>query len=386
MPRITPQRLPTANQRRLTMRRRALIPVFHQLTSYAFATDNEGMGKQVLLSPLTIASFLYRSAIALRHHAYRTGFFTTQRLSVPVISVGNLTTGGTGKTPFTIYLARALTATHHRVAVLSRGYRGSARQPINVVSDGSRILLSPEAAGDEPYLMAEKLPGVAVLTGRDRARAGEYAQRHFSANVVLLDDGFQHLALHRDLNLLLLNGRYPLGNGHLVPRGSLREPTESLSRADVIVFMNRGEELTPSRAETLVRRYNRSAPLFHASYVPTSLKDLYSGEDFPLASLQGKKAVAFAGIACPQPFQSMLTALGARLIASAFFPDHHHYRPCDLSVREQEALIVTTEKDAVKLRQLPFRGCRVMVLGIEVHVKKEKEFYALLKNYLPSQG
>lgn len=366
------------------MRRGALIPGFHQLTSYAFATENEGTRKQVLLSPLTLSSLLYRGAVSLRHRAYQKGIFSCRTLSVPVISVGNITAGGTGKTPFTIYLARALKAAQHQVAVLSRGYRGTAGRPVNVVSNGSRILLNPQAAGDEPYLMAEKLPGVAVLTGRDRARIGEYAEKHLPVDALLLDDGFQHLALHRDLDVVLLNGHNPLGNGRLLPRGSLREPPECLRRADVIVFVNRGEQPTSSQAEKLVRTYNRSAPLFHAFYVPTGLKDLCSGENLPLTFLQGKNTIALAGIARPESFQSLLAGLGARLTGSAFYPDHHHYQACDLSAGDPQALIVTTEKDAVKLRQLPFSERRVMALGIEVHVGKEEEFHALLKNYLPS--
>jgi tetraacyldisaccharide 4'-kinase len=341
--------------------------------------------KQAALLPLTLAALIYRGLVALRRRAYHKGIFSSRKLSVPVISVGNLTTGGTGKTPFTIYLARVLTNQAQKVAVLSRGYRGSARQPVNVVSDGSRILLDPHAAGDEPYLTAEKLPGVVVLTGRDRARLGEYAAKHFFVTALLLDDGFQHLAIRRDLNVVLLNGRNPLGNGHLLPRGSLREPPEYLRQADIIVFVNRGgQEISPHAAK-LVRTYNRSAPVFCASYVPTGLRDLYSNEELPLSYLQEKKTVALAGIAHPEAFQALLAGLGAHLVGNAFYPDHHHYQVCDLSAEDRESVIVTTEKDAVKLRLLPFTKRRVLVLAIDLRLKNEEGFIAIIKNCLPSR-
>ncbi|MBW1679503.1 MAG: tetraacyldisaccharide 4'-kinase [Deltaproteobacteria bacterium] len=346
-------------------------------------SPEEGRAKKFLLSPLTLTSFFYKQLIILRNQGYKKGLFFSYSLPIPVISVGNLTVGGTGKTPTTLYLAWLLQSQGKRVVVLSRGYKGKASQKVNVVSDGKRILLGPEEAGDEPFLLAEKLPGVPVLTGRDRGVLGEYAQRKFSSEVTILDDGFQHRKLQRDLDILLLDGQNPLGNGYLLPRGTLREPPEYLKRAHLILVTQPDKKENNEEIKRIIRTYNWSAPIFFAYYVPVALEKLKPRERIPWDYLRGRKVVALAGVVRPESFSALLTRLGSEVGNTIFYPDHHQYQSQDLDKVERDSVIVTTEKDAVKLRPISFSGREILVLHIKLKVEKEKEFQAILKKYLP---
>jgi len=294
-----------------------------------------------------------------------------------------VTVGGTGKTPTTLYLARLFHNQRKRVVVLSRGYKGSASQKVNVVSDGKQIILSPDEAGDEPFLLAEKLPGVPVLTGKDRGLSAEYALREFAAKVVILDDGFQHLKLQRDLDIVLIDGQNPLGNGFLLPRGSLREPPDLLKRAHLFLVTELPAKKDGEAIKHLIRLYNRSAPVFFARYVPVTLEGLRKEKKLPLEYLQGKKVVALAGVARPESFSRLLTELGAQVVRTVFYPDHHGYQATDLNKVERSSVIITTEKDAVKLRSLSFSEREILVLGIELGIEKEAELRTELRNYLP---
>jgi len=266
---------------------------------------------------------------------------------------------------------------------LSRGYKGSASQKVNVVSDSEQIMLSPDEAGDEPFLLAEKLPGVPVLTGKDRGLLGEYAQREFAAEVVILDDGFQHLKLQRNLDIVLLDGQNPLGNGFLLPRGPLREPPAQLKRAHLFLVTQLSTKKDGEVVKQLIRLYNRSAPIFFADYVPVTLEGLKKRGGLPLEHLRGKKVVALAGVARPESFSRLLIQLGAHVVSTLFYPDHHGYQPQDLNKGEKDSVIVTTEKDAVKLRPLFLPEREILVLGIELKIEKETEFRTRVRNYLP---
>jgi tetraacyldisaccharide 4'-kinase len=244
-------------------------------------------------------------------------------------------------------------------------------------------MLGPEEAGDEPFLLAEKLPGVPVLTGRDRGLLGEYAQRELAAEVVLLDDGFQHLKLKRNLDIVLLDGKNPLGNGYLLPRGALREPPELLNRAHLFLVTQRGAGEDGEELEHLIRLHNRSAPIFFAHYEPVTLEGLRKGEVLPLEYLRGKEVIALAGVARPESFSQVLTQLGAHVAGTVFYPDHHEYRPEDLDRGNKGSVIVTTEKDAVKLRALSLPEREIVVVGIELRIEKEAEFQMEIKNHLP---
>ena len=302
---------------------------------------------RALLVLLRLASHPYASVLAVRAWAYRVGLLCSRRLPRPVISVGNIALGGTGKTPMTARLAADLIARGLRVAVLSRGYGGDAKGALRIVSDGSNILLSPEESGDEPYLLARKVPGLMVVIGADRYRAGLLALQELNPDVFILDDGFQHLRLKRDLDLLLLDASRPFANGFTLPAGFLRERVSACARADLVVY-TRGE--TPGVPDLFPDK-----PSVWTSHALTGVLPLQGGERLGLEALQGARVTAFSGIADPTAFFDLLESCGVRLTATISFPDHTRYGEdevaaiCRLQVASRSTLLVTTEKDAVKL-------------------------------------
>jgi len=214
---------------------------------------------------LSALGAVYGWIVKLRSDAYRQGWFPVNRLPCQVISVGNLTLGGTGKTPMTIYVSQQIQSMGFRTAVISRGYGGRAEKTGGIVSDGRRLLMKPIDAGDEPYMMARKLEGIPVLVGQDRYHTGNLALDAFFPEVIILDDAYQHLRLYRDINLVLLDASNPFGNGHLFPRGTLREPISALSRADAVIMTRCPGELPPeplTASGPSDHRYRR-LPVFH---------------------------------------------------------------------------------------------------------------------------
>src|SRR3972149_9569915 len=215
-------------------------------------------GNPIFSSLLLILSWFYGLGHRLRLALYNRGILKTKNLSIPVISIGNLTAGGTGKTPTIIMIAELLKGMGKKVAVLSRGYKGKAEGEINVVSDGDKILLNPLESGDEPYMMAARLKGIPVITGSDRYKTGKYAIEKFGTKIILLDDGYQHVQLDRNFNILLLDSNSPFGNGYLLPRGTLREPPSYINRADVIILTkDKGQksEIRSQKSEVCKSRY-----------------------------------------------------------------------------------------------------------------------------------
>lgn len=323
---------------------------------------------RLLLALLRLVSRPYAWVLRLRAAGYRSGLLRSFRLPCPVISVGNITLGGTGKTPLTALLAAELIGRGRRVAVLSRGYGGSAQGALRIVSDGEKILLTPEESGDEPYLLARKVPGLMVVIGADRYQAGLLALRELKPDLFILDDGFQHMRLHRDLNLLLLDCSRPFGNGQVLPAGFLREPKRGVERADLVLFTRCAEALStpllPGPAKPVCRSTHRLS-----GFVP-----LEGGELRPFSELKGMRALAFAGIADPKGFFDALEGEGASLVATLAFSDHICYGEpeiaaiCRLRTASRSALLITTEKDAVKLA--PFRDrlgtVQVAVLSLDL--------------------
>lgn len=313
-----------------------------------------GLLTSTLASPLAALSLAYGAIQRLRSGLYRRGALRAHRLPCRVISVGNLVSGGTGKTPLVELLASVLRDHGVRVAILSRGYRGTAHQPVNVVSDGEAVRLGPAEAGDEPYLLAQSLPGVPVLVGADRYRIGLYACERFGAEVALLDDGYQHLSLVRDLNLLLLDSARPFGNGWVLPRGLLREPLGAMSRAQAVLLTRCQHPPHPSFFAQHAR-LRLGVPIFQSCHVGDGLVDLREGKRRTLDLLQGKKVVAFCGLANPASFRELIGKLGGQIIRFLPFLDHHRYRSRELQeigelCRSLGAdLALTTEKDSVKL-------------------------------------
>ena len=308
------------------------------------------------LAPLWLASQGYRAAAGAHRAGYASGVRRRRRLPCPVVSIGNLTLGGTGKTPLTEWTAQWYRRQGWRVAVLSRGYGGeSTKQPL-VVSAGNGLVADWRTAGDEAALLARRLRGVPVLVGRDRYASGLYACDQFGAQVLVLDDGFQHHALHRDCDIVLIDASNPFGHGALLPRGTLREPLHALRRAQVVVL---------SRVETAgdavsglcerIRRYADRQPIYRMAVNPAGLYRHGTGCSVDASWLQQRRVVAFAGLGNPRALVASLARCGARVAAFLAFPDHHPYTPtdwqaiCDAARREGVEALVTTEKDAVRL-------------------------------------
>ncbi|MCI0420420.1 MAG: tetraacyldisaccharide 4'-kinase [Acidobacteria bacterium] len=309
-----------------------------------------------VLSPI---GALYEVAVRLRCWSYSAGILRTARLQSPVVSIGNLTMGGTGKTPATIAFGKLLLDSGHRVAILSRGYKGQHRGGPLLVSDGQRILTTASEAGDEALVIARNLPRALVAVFRERAEAGAWVEKHFGVDVHLLDDGFQHLQLHRDLNLLVIDVTNPFGGG-LPPMGRLREPLDAIRRADAVILSRAEPGCAYAELISQVRRYKPHIPCFLARQELVSLRRLGEEKDLPLETLGRPGSVAFAGIANPAQFFNSLREAGIEIVKSFSFPDHHNYRSHDSQrlVRECQDLnvnaMITTEKDAEKLSPAEF--------------------------------
>jgi len=302
---------------------------------------------------------LYGAVVRLRGWGYAAGVLRTDRLQAPVISIGNLTMGGTGKTPTTIALGKRLLDSGHRVAILSRGYKGEHSGEPLLVSDGQCIHATAKEAGDEALVIARNLPRALVAVARKRAQAGAWLEKHFGVDVHLLDDGFQHLQLHRDLNLLVVDATNPFGGG-LPPCGRLREPLDAIRRADAIILSR--TEVGHGYDELIkkIRRHKPGIPCLFVHQRLVSLRKLGEEKELPLEALSDVDVVAFAGIGNPSQFLTTLGKAGIRVVQSFSFPDHHYYQTRDNHslVRECEKLnvnvLITTEKDAEKLSAADF--------------------------------
>jgi len=337
----------------------------------------KSLGEKILLSPLLLASLPYELAVRARTSLYDHGLFKVKQLPRPVISIGNITVGGTGKTPLVMTLSRGLMEMGIPTAILSRGYRGK-KGAGPLVSDGQKILLSPEDAGDEPFLMAQTVKGIPIFIGKDRFNNGQVALKQFQVRGFLLDDGFQHLPLHRDLNIVLVDSNIGFGDGHLLPRGILREPLSHLKRADLFILTKAEDKEASQSLESILRQIHPSSPIFHSHYEPTGMVHP-DGKLHPLHLLKGKKVVALSGIANPTYFSTLLRRCGAEVAEEIIFPDHHLYTAKDLTsifekVKEADS-VVTTEKDMVKLNRLSFDPLPLLALRIEMKIQEEEEFY-----------
>jgi len=299
---------------------------------------------QALLSPL---AGLYGLAVRRRNRRYDRPE-NVHRAGVPVISVGNLTAGGTGKTPLVAWLARALHDAGRRPAIVSRGYGGRAGRGPVWVSRGAGPICDARLSGDEPYLLARAIPEVPIVVGADRVAAARAAAEQ-EAGVLVLDDGFQHRRLARDLDLVLLDAEHPFGNGHLIPAGLLREPLDSLRRAGVVLITRTSRDARHPETEARIRRHNPAAPILHAGHRPCGWFDA-AGNPVPAP----RSAVAFCGIGNPDSFRRDLLAAGLSLVHFESFGDHHRYLDRELQrlrrlATENDATLVTTEKDVARL-------------------------------------
>lgn len=335
---------------------------------------------------LHVAALGYGWILSVRSWLYRHGWFTQRRLPARVVGVGNLTLGGTGKTVLVASLAQWLRDRGFRVGIISRGYRGRG-SGIRVVSEGRGALLAVEEAGDEPYLLAQTLPGVPVVVGPDRYEAGRLAMERFQCQYLLLDDAFQNLTLAKDLEILLMNARDPWGTGKLFPAGVLREPLSALGRADWIV-LTRAE---PGEAKSLtgaIRRYNSRAPIIVAAYAPSELIVWGDPDPLPVEHMVGRRCLGFVGIADPSSFETVVRAGGATLLELHSFRDHHPYSQKDLERLETRAralgaaALLTTEKDAVRLPPRHRFELPLWVLRIRLEILEGEGDWADLLRHL----
>ncbi len=287
--------------------------------------------------------------------AYKTdryfGLKGRKKLPAPVISIGNLTTGGTGKTPLAIAIASALEAKGSRPAILTRGYGGSLAGPV-VVRPGMR----PEDAGDEPLLLAGRLPSVPVIKCADRHAGGLFALKNLSPapDIFIMDDGFQHWGLHRDLDMLLISADDPFGGGKLLPIGDLREPVKEVKRADLILVTKC--KAVPDEIAKEIRKWNAGAPIYPAWYEPESVIEFPSRKTCPVEELKGREVAAFCGIGEPSSLEKTLLETGAVIKEFTAFQDHHRFTGGELkriSARAKNAWILTTEKDIMRLGEVP---------------------------------
>lgn len=308
---------------------------------------------------LRALSWLYGAGLSLDCACYRLGLARVTRLPAEVVGVGNLSMGGTGKTLATIQLAREFTAAGRRVAILSRGYGRTSHDAVLVVSTPDGVVATAAEAGDEPYLLATRLPGIPVLVGKNRRHTGRYAIDTFGADLLLLDDSFQYWRLHKDHEIVLLDALQPAGRDHLLPRGLLREPWRHLQRAHE-VWITHAHLAPAERVQALGKRIARYAPgraVRYTEHRPLHLCTPH-GQLAPLQSLRGRPVLALSGLGNPHQFEAMLTELGA-MVTPCRFPDHHRYTAEDIAAIharvDHRTLVVTTAKDAMRLpAHLPF--------------------------------
>ncbi len=323
----------------------------------------KGVCLNIIMAVLYIFSLVYANLVNLKLIGYKTGLLKRESLGCYVISLGNITVGGTGKTPTAQRLAREIRDMGYRVVILNRGYRAKWHGDVGIVSDGEKLHMDAAEAGDEAYMLAKHLPNVPVLIGAERAVTGRYAMEHFGAEVAILDDGYQHWQLNRDLDILLVDAVNVFGNGYLLPRGTLRESMSHISRADVCLMTKVDQAAEGSREyiRDTVHRYNEKAKIVESIHQPRCfilLSDWYVNiacAGVPVEEIQGKHVVAVSAIGNPASFEQTLSDLGAVIIESLRYPDHHDYTIREMQDVLQQAevqgaeAIVITEKDAVKI-------------------------------------
>jgi tetraacyldisaccharide 4'-kinase len=304
---------------------------------------------------LAFCSLVYAFAQRLRYAAYGFRILKKKKLPGLVVSVGNITAGGTGKTPAVAALAKLAVSLNIRVCIISRGYGGRYESPVLEVSDGEKVLADSQLAGDEPVLLAESVAGCPVVLSRKRYLAGTYARDKFATELFIIDDGFQHMQLERDVNLVLMDGTNPFGNGHLLPRGPLREPLDQLKRADAFI-LTRFKEKNGGRNVAYLRDRFPKIPVYCADHLPEKivfpLFDRIASPD----DLNGKRVIGFAGIENPLVFKETLESLGADVVAFKGFKDHYSFKEADIErlIRLKEDVganyLLTTEKDWMRIR------------------------------------
>jgi tetraacyldisaccharide 4'-kinase len=351
--------------------------------------QRRGKRAAVVRGLLLSLSKLFLVAVKGRQFLYNVRILRDRTLGVQVIAIGNLTVGGTGKTPVVEKFARELKDQGRTVAILSRGYRSRptplARRLMNkllfrqdttpprVVSDGKSLLLDSETAWDEPYMLASNLKDVIVLVDKDRVKSGRYAIEKFGCDTLLLDDGFQYWRLRgRRMDVVLIDCQQPFGNQHLLPRGTLREPPSHLARANTVFITKSEGDLTELRKRIVA--FNPAARVVECVHHPLYFEDVFTGDRFGLDVLRGRKIATLSGIAQPESFERSLANLGAEMVYSRRFADHHRFSQQEIlnvinrSKKKQAEVIITTQKDAVRFPKLDRRDLPIHFMRVEIKI------------------
>ena len=351
--------------------------------------QRRGKRAALIRSGLFGLSKVFAGVVKLRRSLYKARIFRDTTLGIQVIAVGNITVGGTGKTPVVEKFARELQDAGRKVAILSRGYRSKPpplrkrlldrllfradTTPPRIVSDGKSLLLDSETAGDEPYMLASNLKDVVVLVDKDRVKSGRYAVEHFGCDTLLLDDGFQYWKIAgRRRDIVLVDCQQPFGNEHMLPRGTLREPPSHLARASYI-FLTKSDGKTEQLRER-IGRHNRTAPIIECVHHPLYFEDVFNGDRYDLSYLKGKKVASLSGIAQPESFEQSLVAQGAELVYAKRFADHHRFTQQEIlnainrAKKRQAELIITTQKDAVRFPKIDRRDLPFLFMRVEIKI------------------
>ena len=351
--------------------------------------ERRGKRAAILRGLLFGGSKLYQVVVKIHRWLINVRILRDTTLGVQVIAIGNLTWGGTGKTPVVEKFARELRDSGRNVAILTRGYR-SKPQPLHpwltnkillredttpprIVSDGKSLLLDSEMAGDEPYMLASNLKDVVVLVDKDRVKSGRYAIEKFGCDTLLLDDGFQYWKLRgRRHDVVLIDRQQPFGNEFMQPRGSLREPPSHLARANTI-FITKSDGQTAALRRRLAA-LNPTAAVIECIHDPMYLEDVFNGERQALGFLKGRRVASLSGIAQPESFEQSLVQLGADLVYSKRFADHHRFTQQEVlnainrGKKRQAELIITTQKDAVRFPKLDRRDLPILFMRVEIKI------------------
>jgi tetraacyldisaccharide 4'-kinase len=368
---------------------RAWTEVLETFVLEVIFEERKGKRAAILRGILQFGSKLFTVAVKFRRFLYNARILRDTTLGVQVIAIGNLTVGGTGKTPVVEKFARELRDAGRNVAILSRGYRSKPpplhkslldhllfrrdSTPPRVVSDGKSLLLDSEMAGDEPHMLASNLKDVVVLVDKDRVKSGRYAIEQFGCDTLLLDDGFQYWDLRgRRHDVVLIDRQQPFGNEHMLPRGTLREPPSHLSRAHTI-FITKSDGKTEELRQRITS-LNPTAPIIECVHSPMYLEDVFTGERQTLDFIKGRKVASLSGIAQPESFEHSLGKLGAELVYSKRFADHHRFTQQEVlnainrGKKRQAEIIVTTQKDAVRFPKLDRRDLPILFMRVEINI------------------
>jgi len=350
----------------------------------------QGLEDQFVSLVLSAARPFYAAGLSLHRTLYKKGIKKVNKLPTRVVCIGNLTLGGSGKTPVTILAARLLSEQGKKVAILSRGYkRASKGKEMVLVSDEQKILSNPKEAGDEPFLLAVSLPGIPIIVGADRFKTGSYAIRQFAPDILLLDDGFQHWGLGRDCDIVCIDSQKPLQNLHLLPRGPLREPLSGLSRAQAVILTRTEHAVQGKDQERIIRMYAPKIPVYKLRYIldePVPISEIETVDLTP-ESLARKHVLLFCGIANPESFFRLAEKRIPHVEKKIPFPDHVKYTADRLReiktefVYYQCDIAITTEKDAVKLKSAGLPRMPIYYFGLKTEFEQQdglKQFLALL--------